>query len=661
MSDRKSGSRGRVPGGGRPGFSLKRWLDSRAMFLIVLSSLVSIFVCALAASQCYGVHAYPRVGNLFEVDVRTEYAPALSKWDVVGFTVTVQDRLPGMAGTLRSLNPDVVIVAYFPVGIIWSRPDTTNPTIGPFWRKVQECDWWLYDDRGHRLLYRDDYYFLNLTTKCPRDGSGRTMAEWIAQYVADQVMARGFWDGVILDAVSGQISWVNGATHLFEELPAGVDCDRDGVIDDPDSLDLWWKSGAETCLATLRREAGPSAIIIPNGNNKFYEYANGGVRENFPVLYGGWDASMFGPYGYITACESFLDQPMNLSMIWCYWNQEQFDLFNAPTSGSFDTFNRFTLASAMLGDGYYFLDGGRAGSLWWQDYYDLDVGAPVGPAYLDSIESSLDHLEHPVWRRDFTNATVLCNPYQQYVVLEDNTWLLPEDGLISTNSLPGAVGVSINKQACDRRFERGQRALMFEVTVTNPNLKAAQPYRWAELSGPQGRVASGLPSRCLIGAQDADTLTFGLRVPLSLPLGTYCAKVCVSGPDLVPVCVDTMYMVKVVDFEVNGKPVDDDDRTGYLHIEEDGLSIYPQPVLLSAQNTLRMDVNELTSVGDFCSIKIYDAAGRLVDTVFEGRLEKGLVLAIGDDGGDVLGVPGVYFLHLETRDKAMTQKIVLLK
>jgi hypothetical protein len=74
-----------------------------------------------------------------------------------------------------------------------------------------------------------------------------------------------------------------------------------------------------------------------------------------------------------------------------------------------------------------------------------------------------------------------------------------------------------------------------------------------------------------------------------------------------------------------------------------------------------MEVNELTSVGDFCSIRIYDATGRLVDEVFEGKLERGLVLAIGDDEGGVPGVPGVYFLQIETRDKTRTQKIVLLR
>lgn len=661
MFGRALGSRGRRQGGGRLGCSLRRWAEARAVFLIIVSSLASILVCAVAGSICYGAHAYPKVGNLFVAYMPTDYTPALSKWDVVGLTVVAQNYLPGMAETLRGLNPDIILIAYFPVGIIWANPDTTDPTIGPFWRKVQEGDWWLRDNRGNRLLYRDDYYFLNLSAKCPRDQSGQTLAEWVAQYVADHVMATGFWDGVILDAASGQISWVNNLPHLFEELPAGVDCDGDCLVDDRDSLDLWWKTGAETCLAILRREAGPSAIILPNGHNTFYQYANGGIRENFPNTPGGWEASMFGPYGYISACENYLDQPVNLTMIWCYWDDQQFDLFDAPTSASFDRFNRFTLASAMLGDGYYFLDGTHAGSLWWRDYYDLDVGTPLGAAYLDSLESPFDHLEHPVWRRDFTNADVVCNPYQQYLVLEDNTWLYPEDGVIRTTLLPGTVSISLNKRACERQFDRRQRGLAFEVTVTNPNTKAAQPYKWAELVGPQGTVASALPTIGLVGAQASDTLIVGLKVPSALPVGEYCLRVCAAGRDLVPVSVDTMYVAKVIEFEKEGKPVDDDNTTGYIHLEEDGLSIYPQPAFFSSQSALTMEVNELTSVEGFCSIKIYDVSGRLLDTVFEGRLEKGLVLAIGDDQGGVLSVPGVYFLQIETRDKTRTQKVVLLK
>jgi hypothetical protein len=87
-------------------------------------------------------------------------------------------------------------------------------------------------------------------------------------------------------------------------------------------------------------------------------------------------------------------------------------------------------------------------------------------------------------------------------------------------------------------------------------------------------------------------------------------------------------------------------------------------MLLASTRTLTLEVKELTSVEDGagCSVKIYDATGRLVDTVFEGKLERGQALFIGENGkGGVPKVPGVYFLRVETRAKTITKKIVLLR
>ncbi|MFZ1946663.1 MAG: putative glycoside hydrolase [bacterium] len=626
-----------------------------------LAATALVLAVGVCPSVCFGTHDHPRVGNLFTADVKAAYAPELAKWDLVVLNVSVQDGLPQLPGTLRSLNPEITILTYFPAAFIWAECDTGGPTVANFEAKIRDTDWWLYDTQGHRIGQEGNLWYINLTSKCSRDGSGKTLAEWLAEYVADEVYDSGLWDGFLLDGVGESIRWLNDADLFFRDPSAAVDSDRDGVADDPESLDVWWRAGVEILLQTLRREAGASAVIVPNGNNTFYQYANGGVREDFPHMHGGWQQNMFASYGYLRMCEDFLQEPMNATMILSYLRDVERDTFVKPASAAAEQFVRFTLASALLGDGYYFFGTNGLGTLWWYDYYDLDLGNPIGAAYLDSVEHTVDHSMRPVWRRDFENATVLCNPFNQYVLLDGAVWLCPEDGRIKMLSIPGPLEVGLCKNAGDRRFDQRQRTIMFSAAVTNPSAKAAQGCAWATLSSGGETVVTGITREILLGAGDTDTVSFGLRVPASLAVGTYCLKISVGGPGPVATDADTMYVAKVIGFDIDGKSVDDGNQTGYLNLEEGGLSICPQPALVSAAKALTLEVNELTSVGDFCSIRIFDAAGRLLDTVFEGKLEQGLVLDLGSGKGGAPRVPGVYFLHIQTRDKAATQKIVLLR
>ena len=626
------------------------------------SILILLGLVLPLGNLCYADHSYPRVGNLFEADVRPEYALALSKWDVVGLTASVQDLMPDLLVDLRTLNPEIKILAYLPAAFIWAVEDTTSPTLAGYWSKIRQTDWWLYDTSGNRVGRDGDLWYLNLTTKCRRDGSGEILAQWLARYIADEIMAGGLWNGVLLDGLGEDIRWLYNTPSFFRQLPAAVDCNRDGVADIPDSLYVWWKDGMEMFLSTLRSEAGASCIILPNGNNTMFQYANGAVRENFPRMHGDWQANMFSSFGYMTGCQRFLHEPLNATMMLCYWKYDNLDPFHDPSSGAFEQFMRFTLASALLGDGYYFMDGGVGGSLWWQDYYDLDLGDPIAPAYLDTIQSRVGGAMCPVWRREFENASVICNPWQQYVVLEDGTWIWPEDGLIRTHRLPGPLGVTLNQRASEREFDQRQRAVQFEIAISNPSVKAAQSHAWAEISDRGRVVASGMPCQVLAGASETDTVKMGLRVPSSLALGTYSLRVSVGGPDHVPMSADTMYITKVIDFEKGGKLIDDSNSKANANVEDDSPVIYPQPMVLSSNMTLTLEANQLTSLGGFCSIKIYDATGRLVRTVYEGKLEEGLDLGIGQNArGGVPEVPGVYFLHVETREKTFTRKIVLLK
>ena len=593
-----------------------------------------------------------------------EYAQTFSKWDLVGFTANAQDHLPELLTTVRSLNPQIKILAYFPSAYIWAQHDTLSPTLVAFSDKLIQEDWWLYDNHGNRIGQEGNLWYLNLTTKCRRDGSGQTLGEWLGHYIASQVMGRGYWNGVILDGVDEDIRWLNGIPDFFLHPPAGIDCNRDGVADAPDSLYLWWKNGVEIFLTTLREHAGASCIILPNGNNAMYQLANGGIRENFPHMHGGWQENMFASYGYINNCRNYLNQPVNASLLLCYWPEGEADILAPPGTGSFQQFMRFTLTSALLGDGYYFLDHGSGGSVWWLDYYDLDLGNPIGEAFLDTVMNYADQSPCTIWRREFTNASIWCNPSEEWIGLEDGTWFWPEDGAIKVKSLPGRVDCAVRRQTLDREFGHRQRSVSVEVVVANPNAKAAMAYLWLDLLSPDGTLLiAGIPQERVIGLGRTDTLRTGLALRSTLDLGTYRLRVRVGGPGKTATDEDTVYIKKVVEFNRDGRTVNDENQHA-SNTGEDSLIVYPQPMLLAGTRTLTLEVKELTSgeEGAGCSVKIYDATGRLVDTVFEGKLERGQALVIGENGkGGVPKVPGVYFLRVETRAKTITKKIVLLR
>ena len=582
-----------------------------------------------------------------------EYAQELSKWDVVGFTVSVQDQLPELVPTLRRLNPEIVAITYVPASFFWASLDAADPSAGPtvdqLEQKIRDCDWWLYDNRGNRVGEPGNLWFTNLSTKCPPDAEGKTLPEWLAEFIASEVLADGQWDGVFLDGTYEEINWLHNLPNFFETLPAAIDCDRNGVPDDPESLNVWWKGGLETLLATLRESAGSDVIIIPNGNNYMYQYANGGVRENFPHMNGGWQENMFAPYGYIPACNNFLHNPANVTMMVCYWKEAPDDLRDPGSTPSFERFNRFTLTSALLGDGYYFFDRGSGGSLWWRDYYDLDLGAPLGEAYLDTVTSRTDGLPYALWRRDFENALVLCNPFNQYVAFDDGKWLYPEDGRIKTYALPGPLGMTIDR-SFEREFDHRARGISVNVIVANPHRFAAQACVWAELANGQATVVEGFPREIIVGAQRTDTIGVALRVPAALPLGTYRLKILLSGTDLLPVASDTVYVDRVINFEKEGKPIHDSDSKGY--------SIYPQPTLLSQPGRVTLELSRIASTGEMCSVSIYTVEGRLLCRIFKGRLEETSLVLGGDEGFP--RSPGVYFLEVETPAGSYTRKIVLL-
>jgi len=621
----------------------------RSVVRVGLSLAVGLLL--IAESQA-AVHRYPRVANLFTSIPGEEEIRLLSKWDLVCLSAGVQDVNPGLVDSLRSYNPDIVVIAYFPAGFIWDRWRELGETAYGYGSKVEANDWWLHDHYGNRIGEEGNLWFTNLATVCRPDGSGKILAAWLADYMANEILGSGLWDGILIDGMFENPVWINNHDRYFATPGAAIDANEDGIADSAESLYVWWRDGVETLLSELRARIGYSYVVIANGKNYMSQYLNGGIREDFPYMHGDWEANMLSDFGYLTMCRDWLSDPLNCPLLLCYYDDPENTLTEPHRTIGYERFLRFTLTSALLGDGYYFLEGRDGDALWWEDYYDFDLGNPLGDAHLDSVWSSIYHRYFKVWMREFENATIYCNPYQQWIPFEDGTWLGAQDGLIVQHSLPSSL--SLAAQAIDgiRTFSQDDRAIHYSVRVVNTSESATYFSLWSRLTQTGDTVACGAPRRFLIGADDTLETSVALRFLEPPGPGLYCLEVFVGSSRLVPVTTDTLYVRRIVDFEKK------------IHINDDGgegdlLSIYPQPGVSSISD-IRMEVNlENPEIGA-CKVEMYDVRGRRVARIDQVELQDSKVLSLGalEEGKPL--APGIYFLAVTIGERQVTRKIVLL-
>jgi hypothetical protein len=617
------------------------------------TSIIAIFVLACLAAGPLGAlpHEYPRVANFYTTDPRIEDCPRISRYDLIVMPAAMNDIKPEIITTVRELNPDVIILAYFPVALIGPITESESRTNQVYLDMVEENDWWLYDDKGNRVGNPDYWWILNVTTKCPRDPYGRTHAEWLASYIADEIMATGVWDGMWLDGCWEDPIWLNSSRLLIQDWPAMVDSDNDGIGDDPESLMVWWRTALTQFMTSLRSQVGDDAILLGNDIHYYHDVLNGAIREKFPRMHGDWFANMFSDYGYVTACNSFRSYPLNGTMMSCFSKYPEHTAHEPYRCPSYLKFLRFTLTSSLLGDGYLALENASGRCLWWEDLYDIDIGNPVGPAYLDSICSRTNGEMYPIWRRDFQKGIVYCNPFIQYIYTEDNKWIFPEDGLIRITESDVPLELSAVRDSVPRLLEEDVGRTRLSFAVANPSAHSAPAYVWTVTKLGDTVVHSEAVREFLIGKSRTDTVTVVAGFPAILEPDTYTIEGMVAGPDLQVISTDT---VNIEIFE---------DGTTTDVSEEGSFLVYPQPVNSSSGGILRMEVRGIyASADEICHIRMYDVRGRLVRSLYEGVYGEGLKLEfrLTSTGGEEIA-PGLYVIVLELGDLAQTKKIVLLK
>jgi hypothetical protein len=293
---------------------------------------------------------------------------------------------PEIAMALRVRNPDIKLFAYVVAENIWdSNAADSLHHIPTRWNHlIRDLGGFLYSRQGAPYTNYD----VNLAK---RDGTGRyVVAEALAQFFHDEVVASGLWDGMFVDVFCDGIGWTQTPAESIDFVRAGYPTFA--------AFDVAWKAGTDTLASRLRALSGPDFELVGNcATGTKYAWFNGWNRENFPYQQGGtWYTNMFWDPGGFFADERHFRQPPRNHIFTGLTGTQPYDGTNSRRV-------RFALASAALGQGLAIFGPGDRGATapspeaWWYDEYAVDVA--TGDAQADRA--------HTGWLGEATS-----DPYQ---------------------------------------------------------------------------------------------------------------------------------------------------------------------------------------------------------------------------------------------------------
>lgn len=366
-------------------------ISTAATFLVGLFALPLFTQANHSIPHKTSEHDFPRVAAL-QLNTGKSSAMELSKFDTVILQTNAQNSHPQLIRDLRRLNPDIVILAYASAvedfsGRLWQ----VEPEGYGVWHDLSagiQDPWRLKTWTGQQVSFWPGHTGMNLTTK---DSRGISYADYLSEFLANQVLATGYWDGLLFDTTWETISWFSD----------DIDMNGDGRKDTVSFIDQQWHAGQEDFLTKLRTRTGNKYLLITNGDGQFSGVNNGRMFEGFPEFWeGGWEGSV--ERYFATDASGYTPR---------------FNIINSDTdnTGNFGNyaFVRFGLTSAMLGNGYFNFDYGTTdrSHVPYYDEYSVSLGRPTTGAFdiLSSASATTLQVQPGVWRRDFENGISLVN------------------------------------------------------------------------------------------------------------------------------------------------------------------------------------------------------------------------------------------------------------
>ena len=301
---------------------------------------------------------YPKTAKYnLHPDLRAEYLDNLSKYDVLIIDMEAQHLSADKMEIIREKNPDIKILAF--VSMVDIRDDSGtdmgwNHLRHLLYEEIDQNNWWLWDSNRQHVSYWPGSWMINPTTG---------WRDHLAGFVQDEILSTGQWDGIVFDNVWNEVSWVNGGN---------IDLNNDGVPESAAKLNSRWRGDMAHILGKMR-QINKDTIVLTNGDGDYRWYENGRNFEDFPNLYEG---------GYIRMRDKYFRYEETIH------RRPKINIVNgsvifSDSSGEPDFQRmRYTLATAMLSDGFHDYDwGGDSHNEGYRfDEYTIDVGEPVSEA-----------------------------------------------------------------------------------------------------------------------------------------------------------------------------------------------------------------------------------------------------------------------------------------
>lgn len=363
--------------------------------ILIFAIFLAVFLVFPNSSALSRKTEFPKIANYFlKWTIEDHEVPALAKWDLLVLDMEVQENSRENLKKIRQLNPKIIILAYITSqeanADIYNSPWSSKATLRKKLINNIDDSWWLKDNNNARISFWPGTNMLNLSNYAGINNQGKRWNDFLPEFVKNEIISTGLWDGVMYDNIWGDIVWVDNKISI----------DGSGQIKSINETNTAWANGVKKMLIKTRQLFGPNYLILANGrvHLAYQDALNGVLFESFPAE---WESN--GDWGKILTTYSDI-QKVNQS--------PQASIINSSDSSQYSYQKvRFGLGSALLGNTSYFsFDFGPSdhSQTWWYDEYDVNLGKAQSAPYnlLDKNNSSY---KKGLWRRDFEKGIVLVN------------------------------------------------------------------------------------------------------------------------------------------------------------------------------------------------------------------------------------------------------------
>ncbi|MBI2989787.1 MAG: VCBS repeat-containing protein [Candidatus Magasanikbacteria bacterium] len=398
-------------------FSIMKGM-SKASMLVLLFFLSASLVEPVFAKHTEPI--FPRTANYYLHWSLTEsQARKLSEWDLVILDIENQYKNPSLIKQMKRWNPHIIILGYItPQEIKQDAALSSSQSRRRLSERLSE-QWYLSNEQGARLSWWPGTYLLNVTEDAPLV-KGKRFNETLVDFVVDDVLSSGLWDGIFFDNAWDSITFFAGSD---------IDLNKDGRKDI--GLNEKWQEGMKYIYNETRRRAGKDIILVGNGTTQIYaKELNGKMIENF--ILPAWPSSM----------ETYKFNSGNGNI----------NIINANTGNKGGNTDykamRFGLASSLLEDGYYSYDYGDKdhGQLWRYDEYAVNLGAPADKA---ASLQGLKEYKPDIWRRNFANGISVVNSSEKKETVELDGEFEKIHGVQDTKVNDGSIVSAVDLEEAD--------------------------------------------------------------------------------------------------------------------------------------------------------------------------------------------------------------------